>query len=237
MSHFRRLSGAAVSSFALALAILSGCAVTTPQQQVTELRRSVPNPKIVLMPIDVELSELTAGGVLEPKAEWTQQASELLIRSLREEKKRMVFELIDFTTVKAEPAAAEKLDQLNKLHGAVGKSILINRFIKLPNKGEKFEWTLGTEVNALRDKAGADYALFVFIRDSYASDARKAAIVAAALLGVGLPAGQQLGFASLVDLDTGNIVWFNQLSRGTGDLRTAEPASETVKVLLTSFPK
>lgn len=43
------------------------------------------------------------------------------------------------------------------------------------------------------------------------------------LLGVGLPGGVQVGFASLVDLET-------------GDLRTLEPAKKTVENLLSGFP-
>ena len=67
---------------------------------------------------------------------------------------------------------------------------------------------------------------------------RAAAIfLAAALFGVGIQGGSQLGFASLVDLKTGNVVWFNRLARASGDLRTEAPAEETVKTLLTSFPK
>jgi hypothetical protein len=221
-----------------AAVLLAGCAAPATRTQVTELRRSVENPRIVLMPIDVELSELSAGGVLEPKAEWTRAASDLLVAGLRAEKQRLGFNLVDLTSsFKGNEREAELVEQLNKLHGVVGKSIMLHRVVRLPNKGEGFDWSLGPEVKVLRERTGADYALFVFVRDSYASDGRKAAIVAAAILGVGLTAGQQLGFASLVDLQTGDVVWFNQVARGSGDLRTAEPANETVKVLLTGFPK
>jgi hypothetical protein len=191
------------------------------------------------MPLDVELSEMTVGGVLEPKAEWTRTATDLLVGGLRAEKQRMGFNLVEFSSVKSSEAEADTLDQLNRVHGAVGKSIMIHRLpaLKLPNKPEQVEWTLGTEVRLLRDKSGADYALFVFLRDSYASDARKVAMVAAAILGVGLAGGTQLGFASLVDLGSGDIVWFNQLARGTGDLRSSEAALESIRLLLTGFPK
>ncbi len=222
---------------AIAMLLLAGCAANTHRAQVTELRRTVPNPKIVLMPLDVELSEMSAGGVLEPKSDWTKRASDLLVSGLRSEQRRQGFDMVEFSNVKAEGAEAEALDQFNRLHGVVGKSIMIHRIVKLPNKGEAFDWSLGPEVKLLKEKSDADYALFVFVRDSYASDGRKAAIVAAAILGVGLPGGTQLGFASLVDLNTGNVVWFNNVARGSGDLRTAEPANETIKLLLTGFPK
>jgi hypothetical protein len=88
----------------------------------------------------------------------------------------------------------------------------------------------------LRERTGADYALFVHVRDSYASDGRKLVMIAGAALRTGLMGGVQSGFASLVDLQNGDIVWFNQLGRVTGDLRAREPATETVKMLLKDFP-
>lgn len=228
------------ASMLLAIAILcvAGCAGAPQRSQITELRRSVPNPKIVLMPMDVELSEMSAGGLLEPKADWTRAASDNLLAGLREERQRTGFNLVEFADVRAEGDDADVLDQLNRLHGVVGKSIMVHRVVKLPNKDEQqFDWSLGREVKLLKDRSGADYALFVFIRDSYASDGRKAAIVAAAVFGVGLVGGTQLGFASLVDLDTGKLVWFNQIARQSGDLRTRESADETIKLLLAGFPK
>ncbi len=55
-------------------------------------------------------------------------------------------------------------------------------------------------------------------------------------MGVGLQGGMQVGFASLVDLQTGDVVWFNRLVNQAGDLRTVEPARKAVDELLTDFP-
>jgi len=95
---------------------------------------------------------------------------------------------------------------------------------------------LGSGVGLLRQESGADYALFVFMRDSYSSGGRKALMVGLALLGIGVSGGTQVGFASLVDLKTGNIVWFNRLISNIGDLRTPEPAHDAVKQLLHGQP-
>ena len=62
-------------------------------------------------------------------------------------------------------------------------------------------------------------------------------IVAAVLLGAGVPGGSQVGFASVVDLKTGDIVWFNRLARPSGDLRTPEAAEETVRTLVSDSLK
>ena len=87
----------------------------------------------------------------------------------------------------------------------------------LPTKKE-FDWSLGSGTRALADEYDADYALFVTMRDSFASGGRAALIVFGAILGVGIRGGSRYGFASLVDLRTGDIVWFNQLASGLGNV-------------------
>jgi hypothetical protein len=61
-------------------------------------------------------------------------------------------------------------------------------------------------------------------------------MIALALLGVGVSGGVQVGYASLVDLNTGQVLWFNRLTRGSGDLREPEKAQETLDALLQDFP-
>jgi hypothetical protein len=51
-----------------------------------------------------------------------------------------------------------------------------------------------------------------------------------------LGTGIQNGYASLVDLRTGQVVWFNRLISATGDLREAVPAAATVESLMAGFP-
>ena len=129
--------------------------------------------------------------------------------------------------------------QLNALHGAVAESVFLHHtlgMLKLPTKNDVLDWSLGEAVQPLHARTGADYALFFWIRDSYASAERKAAMVAMALFGVGIPGGSQIGYASLVDLRDGRVVWFNVLRRASGDLREAKPAEETLEALLKSFP-
>ena len=56
------------------------------------------------------------------------------------------------------------------------------------------------------------------------------------LLGRSIPYGQQVGFASLVDLQTGDIVWFNKISSVSGDIRELRLARDFVRTLLAGFP-
>lgn len=103
----------------------------------------------------------------------------------------------------------------------------------LRNKHGKFDWTLGPGVAALREATGADYGLFTYIRDSYASGGRNAMRVAGLLLlGGDIGGGMQIGVASLVDLRTGQVVWHNLLVDQAGDLRNLAGARDTAGGLL-----
>ena len=191
------------------------------------------------MPPDVELYELLASGLQEPRAAWTEAAKRNVDAAIADLLRPKNAELLSYVAPTADPAAERRHIQLIKLHDAVGYSILAYQYggpSQLPIKKGKFDWTLGSEASLLQREFGADYALFVFMRDSYSSEGRKAMMVGLALLGIGVSGGAQVGFASLVDLKTGNIVWFNRLISTTGDLRTAEPAHEAVEGLLHNQP-
>lgn len=214
--------------------VLAACAPAI-QRQTPQLQRAERIPRIVVMPIDVELSQLTAGGVNEPHAEWTEAAFKNMRAALEAEAKARKVALVDFDPDRGTPEDRETSADLVKLHRAVGVSILVHQYtpeLALPSKQGKFDWSLGPAVQAIAKSHDAEYALFLFVRDSYATAGRVAVIVVGALLGVGVPGGSQIGFASVVDLKTGDIVWFNRLVRPSGDLRTPEAAGETVRALV-----
>jgi hypothetical protein len=193
------------------------------------------------MPTDIELSELTVGGLLEPKADWTDLAQKHVDSALRKEMNKRQTTLAQYQQEGQHSSKEYAYNQIIKLHEAVGGAILAHKYSgqlnELPTKKDTFDWSLGEGVNILREDFNADYGLFVFWRDSYASAGRKAMMVGAAVLGVGLPGGRQVGFASLVDLRTGGIVWFNFQARASGDLREEEAALNSVQNLLTDFPQ
>jgi hypothetical protein len=232
---------AAVAISLMFVITTTGC-VTTSHKSVSDLSLRENTESILLMPMDIELSALTAGGVLEPNAAWTAEAIKLVHAAISEkiasEKKAQIIDL-DSKEEQLDAEQRKLQTQLIKLHEAVGQTILTHKYIplyNLPNKTDKFDWTLGEEAKFLKDKFGSDYALFVYMRDSYATAGRVAVIFVGAALGIGVPGGQQVGFASLVDLNSGEVVWFNRLIRGVGDLRNKDGADNSVEILLVDFP-
>lgn len=192
--------------------------------------------KLVVMPVDVELYSLSAGGVPEPKADWTANAQSHMKAELLKRSKGF-----GLTAQLMDDKSADEFAEPMALHAAVARSIALHHATggawALPTKGGKLDWSFDDAMRDVRARSGADYGLFIWVRDSYASAERKLAMVGLALLGVGITGGIQVGYASLVDLNSGQVLWFNQLARGTGDLREASQAAESIDVLLTGFPK
>jgi hypothetical protein len=228
-----------VRSLAISLGLLilvTGCAHTKPLLRSETWQRPAGDPTILLMTPDIELSELSAGGMREPKADWTEQAKTHFVVALRDE---LAPKKARLSLYESPGGEAEKTDlRLVKLHDAVGAAILVNMLPQqgLPTKEGRFDWSLGDGVRGLRERSGADYALFAHVRDSYASAGRVAVAVVGALFRVAVPLGQQVGFVSLVDLRSGEVVWLNRIIDPAGDLRTIDPTRKAVKSLLDGFP-
>ena len=191
--------------------------------------------RIVLMPTDIELFSISGGGILEPKADWTEAAARHFKAALIEKKKKL-----GVVSVALSEQDADDFAEINTLHAAVARAINLHHFgpgyLTLPTKDGKLDWSLGEAVRPIKQKTGADYALFSWVRDSYVSGERVAAMIVLGLLGIVVPGGTQVGYASLVELGTGRVVWFNRLVRGRGDLREAAGAAETLDALLEDFP-
>jgi hypothetical protein len=191
--------------------------------------------RLLILPAEMELFSISAGGITEPRADWTEAAQQHFKAALLARGDQLGANIVEISERDLDDHA-----QILALHRNVAESIFYHHATngpRLPTKDGRLLWSLGDAVRPLKERTGADYALFTWIRDSYASNERKAAIVAMALLGSLMLGGEQVGYASLVDLNDGRVVWFNELQRMSGDLREPEPAAETVKTLLTGFPE
>lgn len=215
--------------------LLTACATGTSNVQTVDHLDSVgDDPRIVLMPPDIRYYLLTAGGVAEPHAEWTTAAQENFAEATLAYADSIG---ADLKLLDKDDLGTEEI-RYETLHSAVGLTVLTHYFgmVKLPSKGTDFDWSLGPEISAIGENHDADYALFVFYRDHQASGGRIAFAILAAAAGVGVGAGSEGGFASLVDLKTGDIVWFNVVSAGSGELRDRDGAAAAVATLFRDIP-
>lgn len=243
----RRRAGVARARHIMTAVVLAGlCAsqAVAGTKNFTASGYALPADKpvtIVLMRPDVQVGLLTAGGVPEPNADWTRSARDHLARALESNQKGRGIELRVLDEQNGE--AADLVGDYEALHRAVAASVLLHKYggQKLPTKKDRFDWTLGPGVQRIADLSGGNYALFLYSRDNFASAGRQA-LQAAGMLGclVGFcviaRGGQHVAYASLVELSSGNVVWFNMLRGSEGDVREADGARAMVDALMASMP-
>ncbi len=193
---------------------------------------------------DIELSEITAGGLAEPRKEWSDTARRLFPAEVRDhlQGKRVV--VVPDYDIPDDLDPASQLGQIIRLYDVVAYSIANSTApgsvlaTKRDARGRpRMDWSLGPSVSVLREQTGADYALFTLIRDSYTSSGRAALRVLGFFLAGGdIGGGVQFGVTALVDLRTGQVIWHNILAKQSGDLRTPDGAKKTVRQLLHQLP-
>lgn len=187
---------------------------------------------------EVQVGTMTTGGVDEPNADWTATARGLIEQQLRANK-TVAGATIDFVEDPQGDDAAY-LAEYRALFRAVASAIQVNKLFpgnRLPSKrGDTFDYTLGEGTSRIAKMTGADYALFVFTHDAYGSAGRKTAQIFGAMLGVAIVPGVHIGYAGLIDLRTGDVIWLNADPQMGGDVRTAEGADKRVRQLFNGLP-
>jgi hypothetical protein len=247
-----RCSGHLSAGLLLAFLFMSGavCAANRARVATDDRGQMVKvDGSIVLIEPDIELSLVTAGGLHEPRQEWSETARRLFPQQVRAQLAGRQVELKPDYDIADDLDPASQLGQIIRLNEAVAMSITqySQRGNALATKRDvhgrsRMDWSLGPGVATLRQATGADYALFTYVRDSYASGGRKALRTFGMVIGLALGGlldiggGAQIGVATLVDLRTGQVVWYNLLANQSGDLRDEEGARKTVSNMLTQLP-
>ena len=235
-------------ALALALSVsVAGCVQT---RQFADLQFTVPQGdyRLLVMRPDVTVNSVTTGGMPEPRADWTEQARSHIVAALRAQQAARGGN-VQILARRGELAgvSADTVADLERLHGAVGNSIALHKYLgaDLPTKPRRgLDYTLGAEAVELGRRTGYDYALFMHAEDNIVSSGRVALQVlgvAGCFVGFCAPnigGGGQFAYASLVDLKTGDVVWFNVVQTGSqiagmkfGDIRSPQGAGQLVERL------
>ena len=234
---------------ALAASVALGGCVQTRQFADVEFTPPRGDYKLLVLRPDVTVGSLTTGGMVEPRADWTDQARHSIVAALRAQQAGMGGKMTIIEHRNEIPGVtAQELADVERLNYVVDQSIVLHKYLGdyLPTKrGKGLDWTLGRDAVKLGQKTGYDYILFLHAEDQVASTGRVALGViglAGCFIGFCAPnvgGQQQLDYASLVDLKTGEVVWFNVVTAGSeipgikfGDLRTPEGAAQMVDRLL-----
>ena len=237
----------------LALALMAAVPLSAcvQMQQYADVQFTPPQGryKLLVLRPDVTVGSITTGGMVEPRADWTDQARTNIIAALKAQQATQGGEvLVVERRDELKGVTAEELAEVERLNAAVAQSIVLHKYLGeyLPTKrGKGLDWTLGEGAVKLGQKTGYDYALFMHAEDQVASTGRVLlGVLGAAGCVVGFCApniggATQLDYASLVDLKTGEVVWFNVVRAASevpgikfGDLRTPQGAAQMVDRLL-----
>jgi hypothetical protein len=236
-------------ALALVAAVPMSACVQTRQFADVQFTPPQGDYKLLVLRPDVTVGSLTTGGMVEPRADWTEQARTNIIAALRAQQASRGGKLQILERRNQLPGVSDQeVADFERLFYAVGQSIVLHKYLGdyLPTKrGKGLEYTLGQDAVRLGHKTGYDYALFLHAEDSVASTGR----IALGVLGVAgcfvgfcapnVGGSSQLDYAGLVDLKTGEVVWFNVVSASSqvpgiafGDLRSPQGAAQMVERLL-----
>ena len=199
--------------------------------------------KILVIRPKVSVGEQSTGGLFEPNADWTDNARKNIDAALVKKQG----ELGNTVLISPEAYGDQALisEEYTNLFGAVASAVVNYQFFvgnRLPtkkrdNKAGVFDWSLGEGVRSIPGAQDADYALFIYNKDAYGSTGRKLLQIAAALgPGLAVKSGEHLGYAGLVDLKTGELLWLNADAAMGGDVREVDGAEKRVGQLLEQFP-
>ncbi|HRY24257.1 MAG: hypothetical protein H6852_10410 [Geminicoccaceae bacterium] len=223
---------------AAVLFLLTACSTTRPVVAPGVTEPVARGSTVLLLRPDIECLEVAVGGT-QARPEWTAKAEASVTRALadfmREHETRLV--VYDGSTFPPDRRAGQEA------------AIAALTAVRLPASGPAPTAPVQVELPApellapLREDFKADYALSVFLRESFQSAGHVAMRYSLGLLlgpiWAPMPGTGQYGYATLVDLRTGEVAWSNTLStvgEVPTDIRDPEKARDTVDELLEACP-
>jgi len=200
--------------------------------------------KVLLLPVEINVHEISAGGVVEKVNAWSETASSHANAFLRDlARGKGAFDLIEGPAL--EPAQKARLDQYIALYEVVAGSAFIAQhspFEVWQQRAREFDYTLGPGLGPLADATGTDAAMVVIGSDYISSAGRRAAMVMGMILGavsgvVVVPQGG-ISFVSVgvVDLHTGDLLWFGTEQGQATDLRNEADVRRMLEGLFRTYP-
>ena len=200
------------------LLITFGCATPTYRVHPDFTSRAKGIRKLALMLAEVRIYEISPGGVVQVRDDWSRAAKENLIKALT---KTFMEKRFRITPLTVNEERAEDVMEIRALYKAVEKSIRLHGYGPqlFPEKRKRFVYSLGPSEKTL-SRLGADS--MIFMNGS-----------------VQISASEQKAWISIAVSDScGSILW--HCVRHTVDqydLRDVESATEFVEDLLSSFPE
>ena len=225
--------------------LLAGCAAGPTARVHHTIQQdpgSRPLQQVVLMPVDVDVYEMSTGGIREEVPEWSGAAEEnvrgALLVSRNPQGRCCVTREVDSSALTGEER--DILEEHLALFNSVAASAM---WANLPTntawhfKAQHFDYSLGDGLAFLKTKYGIDAGLIIIGEDVVSTAGRKTTAVFGAMIGVYVPLGHSMLVGGLVDFGTGDLLWLNHtVSGGDADLRQPESALDLARELMAGYP-
>ncbi len=215
--------------------VITGCTTTlsnTVHHSVSQSPELKKPKKLIVLPVDVVINEVTASGKVEEVPSWSEKGRRLVEGYVNNVLNDM--QTIDLIAVpELSDAQQTLLNQHIALYNVVSLNALTFRnHAAWKSLREKEGYSLGKGLAFLYDKTDADAALIVIGQDFIASTGRKTAAVFAAVLGGVVTMGRAVLHAGVIDLKTGNILWMNT---STSDSLSLNKENDTESMVTNVF--
>lgn len=212
----------------LVLALAAGACTTLPNYARQDAQRLERLRRIVVVPPQVQMYEVSAGGVPERVKPWSDAAAAAVRTSIGAALARDGLELIDMPRLDA--AAQERLDRHLAMFRRVGDAIAFvqdSHDAVWEARRASLDFSIGDGLAGLGRMLDADGFLFVDGVDFISTPGRRV-VFALTTLAFGLPVvplGTAYLQAGIVEAASGDVLWFGRDYRfAAGDLREAETA-------------
>lgn len=220
--------------------LLSACAPPARHKVHHAMLGAVAPPKkILVLPAEIKISEISAGGLTEEVPEWTRAAKSNIDHALAD----YIGQRADLSAQPLPELTREQQAQLQE-HAALylaaagmAYNLTQNGGPAWQHKRDRFDYTLGVGLRFLKEASNADAALFIVGEDYVSSSDRKAVAFFATALGAAVQLGHSLLTAGMVDLHTGDILWLDySFSYANRDLRQPDDARSMIRDMLDNYP-
>lgn len=224
---------------ALSVPALGWAAFSAVNPRLATLGQELRPKKVLLLPPQMFVAEMSAGGVIQKQDDWSRQASDNLLAATE----HYARDSSQFDTMRMPALSPEETEIVEShigLYDRVASAIHAygqGRDSGWEQKKREWDYTLGDGLAFLRAKTGADSALIFVGADIISSGGRKAAFTVGLLLGIAIPLGQSFITVGLADLTTGEIRWLSYDQSMSMDSREADEVEALVRDFFKTYPQ
>ncbi|MGA9853142.1 MAG: hypothetical protein WBR15_09445 [Gammaproteobacteria bacterium] len=222
----------AVIGVMLAMGSVSTALATSPPQSISPI-------KVLILPADIKIYQLTAANNLDEQPLASTTASTQVVQDAQTFM-RGKQEMVPVSMPALNPQEQAMLNEHLALYKVAASTAQTAKQMGGPwdVPFAEFDYTVGPGLQFLKQKTGADVALILIGDDAESTGGHIAMGMFMSLLGVITPSGRNFMTAGLIDLDTGQIRWLDYDAKHAGrDFTNPAVLDEIVDEMLQKYPQ